>query len=108
MFLYLQIFGPMRWLRWSCYNGITIMTLFYASYWIVQVYVSTPEHGQSWLEDFKLSRYSVFSKLAVPLGSVNLVFDVYIFILPIAAVSRLQMSLRRKLEVSAMFLSGLA
>ena len=108
MLLYLQIFGPMRWMRWSCYSGITIMTLFYTSYWIAQVYISTPEHGQSWLEDFKTSRYSEFSKMAVPLGSVNLVFDVYIFVLPIAAVNRLQMSLRPKLAVSAMFLSGLA
>ena len=84
------------------------MTLFYTSYWIVQVYLSTPEHGQSWPEDFESSRFSEFKNLVVPLGGVNLAFDVYIFILPIAAVNRLQMSLRRKLEVSAMFLSGLA
>lgn len=84
------------------------MTLFYTSYWIAQVHISTPEHGQLWLEDFETSRYSKFSELAVPLGSVGLVFDVYIFVLPIAGVTQLQMSLRRKLEVSAMFFSGFA
>ena len=81
------------------------MTLFYTSYWIVRQYAG------AWTvlaRRFKTSRYSEFSALAVPLGSVNLVFDIYIFILPIAAVTRLQMSLQRKLEVSAMFLSGLA
>ena len=108
MLLYPQIFGLMRWLRYGCYIGIVVMTLFYVSYWIVQVYFTTPEHGQSWLQDFESPRYSNAMKVAIPLTSLSLVFDIYIFVLPIAGVLRLQMSRRRKLAISAMFISGLA
>ena len=97
----------MRWLRYGCYGGIVVMTLFYTSYWIVQVYYTTPENGQSWLQDFETPRYSISeTKLATPLTTLSLVFDIYIFVLPIAGVMRLQMSLRRKLGISAMFVSG--
>lgn len=107
MLLYLQIFGPMRWLRYGCYSGIVIMTLFYVPFWIVQVYYTTPENGQSWLQDFETPRYSISeSNLAIPLTTLSLVFDIYIFVLPIAAVMRLQMSRQRKLGISAMFISG--
>lgn len=108
MLMYLKIFGPMRWLRWTCYAGITGMTLFYTSYWVDQLYVSTPQHGQSWLEVFSTARYFERIKLGVPLGIVGLVFDVYLFVLPIAGVIQLQMPLRRKVEVSAMFFTGFA
>lgn len=46
--------------------------------------------------------------LATPLTAVSLVFDIYIFVLPITGVMQLQMSRRRKMAVSAMFLSGFA
>ena len=109
MLLYLQIFRPMRWLRYGCYSGIVVMTLFYLSFWIVQLYCSTPANGQSWLQDFETPRYSVSeSKFTIPLAALNLVFDLYIFVLPIAAVMRLQMSRQRKLATSAMFVSGFA
>lgn len=85
------------------------MTLFYVSFWIVQVYYSTPENGQSWLQDFESPRATIAgTKFTIPLTTLNLVFDIYIFVLPIAAVMRVQMSRQRRLATSAMFVSGFA
>lgn len=43
---------------------------------------------------------------AKPIGPVSLGLDLYILILPIAGVAKLQMPLRRKLGVVLMFLTG--
>lgn len=108
MLLYLQIFGPNRWLRYGCYLGISVMTIVYLAFWIAQVYFTSPEPGQSCLDDFSSPRYLKSLDIATPLTAVSLVLDVYIFALPIAGVMQLHMSLRRKLEVSVMFISGFA
>ncbi len=108
MLLYLQIFRPNLWLRYGCYLGIGTMTLFYMGIWIAQIYLTSPKPGQSWQDDFKSPRYLKSLDIAVPLTAASLVFDVYIMVLPIAGVMQLQMSLRRKLETSAMFVTGFA
>lgn len=52
-------------------------------------------------------RYFESLKFSVPLSGVGLSFDVCILILPLAAISQLQMSAGRKLAVSLMFMTGL-
>ncbi len=108
MLLYLQIFRPNLWLRYGCYLGIGIMTLFYLGIWMARMYKASPKPGQSWQDHFNSPRYSKATNIAIPLTSVSLVFDLYIILLPIAGVMQLQMSLKRKLETSAMFVSGFA
>ena len=44
--------------------------------------------------------------LAVPLAAVGVVIDFYILILPIAAVSRLQMAKKRKVGLCLVFGTG--
>lgn len=44
--------------------------------------------------------------LVVMLGVVNVVSDVYLILLPLPAVWSLDLSLRRKVGVSAMFFTG--
>ncbi len=46
-------------------------------------------------------------KVTVANGSVNTLVDLYILILPMAKVSQLQLSARRKLGVIAIFMIGL-
>lgn len=108
MLLFLQIFRPNRWLRYSCYFGIGIMTLVYLAFWLTQVYLTSPSPKQSWQELVRTPRYFKWLNIGIPIGAASLVFDVYILLLPIAGVMQLQMSLRRKLETSAMFASGFA
>jgi hypothetical protein len=40
------------------------------------------------------------------LGILNILTDVYIFVIPLAAISGLHMSVKRKIGVSAVFLTG--
>ena len=44
--------------------------------------------------------------LVIVIGVVSLVSDLYLVILPLPAVWQLQLPLRRKLAVSAMFFTG--
>ncbi len=108
MIFYLSIFSPMRWLRYGCYAGMTVMTLFYTSIWVAQLYITTPQDGKSWVEDFEPTWYYKSVTIALPSTAGSFLFDIYIFVLPVAGVMQLHMSPRRKLETSVMFLSGLA
>lgn len=107
MILYLQIFGPMRWMRACCYFGLFFMTGFYIPFWIVQMYDTTPAPGETWQQNFADPRFARTVTLSLPLGCVSLVSDVYIYVLPILGVSQLQMSRRRKFEVALVFMTGL-
>ena len=108
MFLYLQIFAPVLWMRFCCYAGGAVITLFYIPSAIAQLYYTTPRPGESWAESFQNPLYDKTYNLIIPITAVGLVFDLFILILPIAAVLQLQMSLRRKLCVSLMFMTGFA
>lgn len=45
--------------------------------------------------------------MTIPIASGSLVLDLYIFLLPIAGIWNLNMSLQRKLGVIVMFMTGL-
>jgi len=44
--------------------------------------------------------------LTLPIACMSLVLDVYILLLPITAVQKLQLPFRRKMGVMAIFLTG--
>lgn len=108
LLLYLQLFGPMRWLRISAYIGILLLTLFYVTFTIVMFVLSTPGIGQTWVTHaFSAQEAYTQYHISVPLAAVGFVFDVFLLILPLIAIARLQMPTKRKLAVSIIFLSGL-
>lgn len=76
---------------------------FYASATVVQFYFSTPRPGESF---FTHQHGKEALKLSVPLSAVGIVIDIYILVLPIAAVWRLQMAKKRKIGVCLVFGTG--
>ena len=102
--LYLQIFRLNDNLRWAIYIGAFVTTSFYASTTIAQFGLVTPGRGKSFAS-------AVIGNPAVPrisyaLGVFGIVTDLYILLLPIAGVLRLQIAKRRKVGVILVFLSG--
>ena len=99
--MYLDIFQPMRWMRICSIIG-TITTLgFYSGMIMSNIVLSVPDQGQPWIESSNRALI-----LVVPLATGGLVIDLFILILPIIAISKLQLSPRRRLGVHLIFVSG--
>ena len=104
--MYLYIFGPLRWLRICAIVGISITTAFYISVTVAMLVFVTPRKGETWSEHL-LSKAETHSRdLPVPISSFGVVIDLVILILPMIAISRLQLPLRRKIGVILVFMTG--
>ena len=104
--LYLQIFRPMRWLRYSSYAGATFTVIFYIAMIVFNLVVSAPAPGESWQQVTKRPTYGLTISATVGIACVGLALDVTILLLPIAGVAQLQMSRKRRIGVVSVFLTG--
>ncbi|KAK5997453.1 hypothetical protein PT974_02814 [Cladobotryum mycophilum] len=105
--MYLQIFGPLIWLRISVYIGLFLNWGFYTAIIIASIYYQAPNPGQTWQEGFMNTRYSKSFNMTIPIASGSLFLDTYIFILPLIAVMKVRLSARKKIGVMAVFATGL-
>ena len=105
--MYRQIFGPMRWMRICSLVGIIFTTLFYTSMTVCLFIFATPRKGETWISHGNTRGEHLDLKFSVPQSAVGLALDIYILILPIIAVSKLQMAIRRKIAIIAVFATGL-
>lgn len=104
--MYLQLFRPLRWLRICAYVGLVITWCFYISAGVSQLAFTLPAPGQTWAETFASPRYLRAIELCVPTSSFSLVLDTYILVLPIIAISSLQLKGSKKIGAAAMFSTG--
>ncbi|MCJ1475064.1 hypothetical protein MMC13_003724 [Lambiella insularis] len=103
--MYLDIFGPMQWMRVSASLGAFINSAFYLAILIANLIFSTPRPGQTWAAAAVNEQGSL--ALSIPQAVGGLVIDLYILLLPIIAVSHLQLPPRKKIGVILIFMSGL-
>jgi len=97
----------MRWMRICVYIGAVFNTVFYVGAIIANFVLTTPRPGYDWLAwDITTSEYNA-GILFVAASAVGLAVDLYLLILPILAVSRLQLPLRRKIGVMIIFMGGI-
>ena len=104
--MYIQIFRPFKWLRYLSYAGAIVTILFYFSALVATLAWQIPSPGQTLVASLQNPRTARAFNITYPVGSVGLALDVYILILPIAGVSKLQLPFRRKIGVMAVFLTG--
>lgn len=104
--MYLQLFRPLKWLRVCSHAGLIVTWVGYMTFFGIQLYYTSPAPGQSFQQAFAGPRYLKSFKFGVPTACMSLILDVYIFILPLIAVSSLKLSFTRKLGVVAMFSTG--
>ncbi|KAJ2986021.1 hypothetical protein NUW58_g5231 [Xylaria curta] len=104
--MYLQVFGPLLWLRVAVYVGLVINWLFYTIVTISGFVYQVPNPGQTWQQGFMNQRYSQSFKWAIPVASGSLILDVYILVLPIIAILNLQLNTKKKLGFIAVFATG--
>jgi hypothetical protein len=104
--MYLQLFKPLKWLRWACYIGLFVNWAFYISKAICAIYFMVPNPGQSWAEALSNPRHIHAMDMSIPIASGSLILDVYIFIIPMIVLSGLQLTRRRKFQLAAVFGTG--
>ena len=97
----------MRWLRYGCYIGATFNVLFYTTILATTLAVTVPGFKESLQQGVPTPQPYIGSRLPIPSASLSLVLDVYILVLPVTGVSKLQLSLWRKIGVTVVFLTGL-
>ena len=104
--LYIQLFRPMAWLRYTCYGGAAFTVSFYTALLIFTLVEVAPRPHESWQEAALRPGQQTVLKPTVGFACVGLVLDIFILILPIAGVQRLQLSRKRKIGVIAIFMTG--
>lgn len=93
-------------LRLFIYAGAIITAGLYISVFVIFIVCETPRSGQSFESHQTPSVTRMAQILCAVLGAVGTAIDVYILVLPIAAVSQLQLAKRRKIGVILVFLTG--
>ncbi|CAF9932188.1 MAG: hypothetical protein HETSPECPRED_008291 [Heterodermia speciosa] len=104
---YLDIFWPLNWCRWAIYTGASLSSAFYLSMTIVQFYYMTPRPGETIARHFAGPLAAKVTKLSIPTSSVGLAIDIVLLIIPLRAVSQLQMAKNKKIRLYLTFLVGI-
>ncbi|KAI1375703.1 hypothetical protein F4677DRAFT_114681 [Hypoxylon crocopeplum] len=106
LFLYIQVFGIKRWMRFASYATLIITFLFLLGWNIWLLYKNIPRNDLVTPEFLAESSYSG-SVAGVASGALGLVADVVIFVLPFPVIGSLQLPLHKKIGLVVVFLTGL-
>ena len=106
--LYYRFFAIDRRTKVAIHIGMGVTSCFYPAMVIVgMVLLCFPKPKQSWASMNYRERCSREQALAEIYGVFGLVSDLYILILPLPVLRRLNMSSKKKIGVTATFLTGL-
>lgn len=104
--LYYRIFEPQKVIRYAIIFGITFSFPIYLLHMTASAIICTPKVGHPWTlaVSARCSRAAVYS---VVVGITNLILDILLLILPILVILPLQLSVKRKIGILAVFMAGL-
>ena len=105
--LYLRLFNPNQWTRVLIYFGILTTFVFYTATTVAFGALCIPRSGENWIESNFSPRCGKSIVMTYVQGTFNVVSDFYILVLPIPVVWQLQMPLRKKVGVCAIFMTGI-
>lgn len=84
------------------HTDLHLLRAFTVAYFAIQ----TPRHGYTWIT-WRLSREdNKVSELAIPLAAGGLLVDIVLLILPLVAVTQLQLQTKRKVGLLLIFMTG--
>lgn len=107
LLLYLRIFGPKKSVRYIIYTSLVFIFCLYSVNIPIEAVYCAPSAGKGWTLAEIAPKCGKTLYLAVVQGPLNVLVDLFIFILPIPVVLGLQMSSRKQLAVLSVFLTGL-
>ncbi|KAL8940799.1 MAG: hypothetical protein Q9216_002625 [Gyalolechia sp. 2 TL-2023] len=105
--MYLSIFGQWRWMRIAATVGGVITAAFYTTMTACIFAFTTPGRDETW-ESHQFTRGArLDAKFGPAQSAVGLGIDIYVLILPMIGIFKLQMAMRRKLGVAVIFMSAI-
>lgn len=93
--LYYQLFAPKPAMKYTIIVGIVTCSIIYISFMII--WITIRNH---------LAEMVMVDRIKLAQSILNLATDVYIFVVPLIAISGLKMSRSQKIGVTAVFLTG--
>jgi len=105
--MYLDIFGQWRWMRICALVGAYLTAAFYGALSVYMFAVITPSRHETWASHQYRKGLRFNLPISLARSCVGLAFDLYILVLPIVGVSKLQMPTRRKIGVIVIFMSAI-
>lgn len=103
LLLYLRIFGVNQFVRFSCYFCIAFFTLFYIAYVGVQAAFLKDCVNQAALEKGVCSNLYA---LTIFQSAFNVASDIFVFLIPIPRIAKLQVRIGQKFGLLVIFLAG--
>ena len=107
LLLYYHIFRSNDKLRYCIYLSMGFLSLFYCGLFTAFAVLVIPRPGQSLLAAFHSLDTAKGFSLSVAQSVAGVAIDFFIFCLPIPVVWKLQLTLRKKIGILAVFMSGL-
>lgn len=104
--MYFQLFRPNLTLRYFIYVGGIATAIFYTGSTIAQFIFMTPQPGETFLTHWQSPLQRKIFHFSVPHSAVGAGIDLYILVLPIAAVLQLNLAAKRKIGIILIFMVG--
>lgn len=105
--LYYHLFSANRRIRILIYAGVTCNFAVYLGSLISFGIACVPRHGASWFEAVITAQcFKETTNRAYLLGVFGVISDFYLYFLPIPVILRLQLPLKKKIGVCAIFMTG--
>ena len=104
---FLEMFWPIKRLRMLNHIGVAVICTLYGAIAVALLVLNIPQAGQTCAQHILSSAARQQQlNLTIPLGLSGVVTDVFLLLLPIKAVAKLNMPLRRKVGVLFIFMTG--
>lgn len=107
LLLYLRIFHSNVKLRYCIYVTMSWLSLFYCGAFIALAILAIPRPGQSLQAAAHSAEAARSTQLVIAQSAVGVATDFLIFCLPIPVLWKLQLPLRKRIGVLAIFTTGL-
>ncbi|KAI0837145.1 hypothetical protein F5Y06DRAFT_304868 [Hypoxylon sp. FL0890] len=111
LLMYLQLFSVSRRMRVAVWIGLAFNFLVYIPSIPMAAIYETPRPGHSWEEMIaidKQSQQGVLVPYAITTGAASVLLDLYIFLLPLPIIARLNLSRSKKIQVALVFMTALS
>ena len=105
---YLNLFRPLKWMRRLCYVGIIFTNIVIVGLTIAQVALETSNVGKLWAQRLPVPHFKELHAINLLLATASFAIDLFILILPIMGIAKVQMAAHHRWGILLIFLTGSA
>lgn len=105
--LYLRVFTLIRHLRILIFVGIAFHLILYTTCFVLEFVFCYPRKGESFLVSFAATSCGRdAARLGIAQGVGNIIGDFVLLLTPVPVIWKLQISFRKKIGITAIFMTG--